>query len=95
MGLAMPIIESALDCGPSPDAERRISSAKLSDLIFVIKRIAGGTLHNDDVQSIAVALSEWDDSLGPISRDALAEKLKAQGRSRQKSLELASSLFAK
>lgn len=93
MALAQ-LISNLTDDSTASDADARIRSAELSDLVFALKRIVAPTvLDRSDLDSLARGFLDASASTANVTKPALIAALRKSGRSPQKADELASAIF--
>ena len=91
MALALKMANDSTSIGE--EAQRRIASARQSDIMFLIKTIARGNLTDDDIRMLVDVLFESDQKHLPLTKHLVEEQLLQRGRSANKAKQLSNSIF--
>ncbi len=75
------------------DARGRIESAQISDLAFIVRRIAKRAVPDDEVLFLASILNEALHTTSNVSKKDVIELMQKRGRSRQKAEQLSAAIF--
>lgn len=93
MGFALTMDHNTHGAPISEEAKGHLESAQVSDLAFIVRRIASKRLRDEDIIYLASILNEALRESPSVSKQQVIDLMLRHGRSRVKAEELSAAIF--